>query len=68
MLKKDIIVQISPEHLFMAFSKQLKTGASLPLTHSILSPEAVSSSQGTLLGAEVACEALPELMLIGALV
>lgn len=39
MLKKDIIVQISPEHLFIAFSKQLKTGASLPLTHSILSPE-----------------------------
>lgn len=53
MLKKDIIVQISPEHLFIAFSKQLKTGASLPLTHSILSPEAVSSSQGTLLGAEL---------------
>lgn len=38
------------------------------MVHSILSSEAVSSSQGTLLGASVACEALPELMLIGALV
>lgn len=45
MLKKDIVVQISPEHLFLAFSKQLKTGASLPLTHSILSAGILTGMQ-----------------------
>lgn len=34
MLKKDIIVQISPEHLFFAFSKQLKTVPSVDAFHS----------------------------------
>lgn len=41
--QEDIVVMISPEHLFLAFSKQLKTGASLP--HSILSAGILTGMQ-----------------------